>query len=669
MAEFLFEILNEEIPARMQKKAAEDLAEFFKKGLTEADLSYNSIESFVTPRRLVLSIANLPLSQSDQVIEKKGPRVDAPEQAQKGFFDGLKGLEHSLEQQETDKGTYYIAKINKKGQETSEILKDLIKNLLSNFSWPKSMRWGDKKITWIRPINQFMAYFGGQSLDIEGLEVPFSPSTKGHRFMGGNFVPSSFDDYKSKLLSNHVILDSAKRTKIILDQAHKLLEGIGYSLIEDAGLIEEITGLVEWPHVLKGQIDEKFMSLPKELLIAVCKKHQRYMMAENKDGKLAPFFLFAANITPTDGGQAIISGNERVLRARLSDGLFFFETDQKKSLEQHLEPLKDRVFHQKLGTVYDKVKRLETLALFLNDQLYKLDGNLVQKAAHLLKADLSTGLVNEFPELQGIAGKYYALNEKLDLNLAQSLENHYKPQGPNDDCPNAPLSVIVALADKIDTLVGFFHANERPTGSKDPYALRRSALGIIRLILENKLTLNLKSSLEKALSLYQGTDVSDVYAFILERFRVLLKDEFPHDVISACLNHGDVENGDLNILRHKIETLHGMLDTDSGKALKSAFLRAANILKTSEDLKSINPSDFAEDAEKDLYTVFLRVKDSTTYVDGFKGLLELSKPIDIFFEKITVNSPDANLKTNRFALLSAIRDFGLKFANFYVLEG
>ena len=658
MSEFIFEILSEEIPARMQEKAKNDLQKMIEEKLIHAGLNFDSLISFVTPRRLVVCAQGLPSETSSQTLEKKGPKIDAPEAAQKGFFESIGIPSDQCKRIDTGKGIYWIAHITQEGRKTIDILKEIIVQTLNEISFPKSMRWGDKKMTFVRPINQILCLFDGKKIAIDNLEIPIVNTTRGHRFMGSPDIQiSSWKQYKAEIVKNHVIIDSAQRRSIILTQIEEHLKGSSYTLIDDDGLLQEVSGLVEWPHVLKGMIDPKFSTLPKELMIAVCRKHQRYFLAQDKDGNLAPFFLFAANITPKDGGATIVAGNERVLRARLADGLFFFETDQKKTLLKHLEGLKTRVFHQKLGSVYEKVNRIETLALKINEVSYNLDTSDVKTASRLCKADLTTGLVNEFPELQGIAGKYYTQDKQVGI----AIEEHYKPQGPGDSCPHNPLSVIIALADKIDTLSGFFSIGEKPTGSKDPYALRRTGLGIIRLILENNLKLNLKSLLG---------DQNETYEFILDRLKVMLKDQnLPHDIISAILTHKTIETGDLCDVISRIKALHHLFISTQGETLRMVFSRTANILKDIDIKGEPSESIFEKQEEKDLFKAFSKINHLQDYTQAFQGILTLGEPLNTFFDHVTVNHTNIKVRENRFKLLSQIRDFSLEFANFYTIEG
>ncbi len=667
MSEFIFEILTQEIPARMQEKACQDLKKILQEQLVQANLSFENIESFVTPRRLVVCAKGLPLSQSTQTQEKKGPKIDAPDQAQKGFFQSVNMSPEQCRQVDTGKGIYWMADVVQEGLPTNQVLEKIIKYILNELTFAKSMRWGDKKMTWVRPIDQIMPLFNGQKVEVQDLEIPVKATTSGHRFMGEKEISvTSFEGYKSDLLKNNVIVDSAQRQEIIINQIQKLLEGGPYKLIQDPGLLAEVTGLVEWPHVLKGCIDEQFMVLPKELLIAVCKKHQRYFLAQDDKGNLAPFFLFAAGITPQDGGKTVVCGNERVLRARLSDGLFFFQTDQKKTLQDHLEGLKTRVFHQKLGSMLEKVARISNLAIKINQVTFKLDESRILEAANLCKADLATGLVNEFPELQGIAGKYYARLQNMNEDVALAFEEHYKPQGPNDTCPKNPLSVIIALADKIDTLLGFFSIGEKPTGSKDPFALRRSALGIIRLILENNLSFNLY----QLLTSHMEHSAAEVFEFILERFKVMLKDQnIPHDVMNACLNHQDIKDQNLPEVARKVESISHIMSQKEGEVLRGVFSRAANILKGVQNTAHVSPDLFEQQEEKDLFEAFFKIQEASDYTQAFNGLLTLSSPLNAFFDHVTVNDPNPSLKDNRIALLSQIRDFALRFVDFYAFCG
>ncbi len=527
--ELLLELLSEEIPARMQRRAIEDLTGLIRDKLAAADIPAATIEGHVTPRRLTVIADGFPARQPDRSEERRGPRVGAPAAAIAGFLRGA-GLQ-SIDQCEirgSDRGEFYFAVIQQPGRATAEVLPDLIHAAMTALSWPKSMRYPASNLRWVRPLNSVICLFDGAVLNLPLGEVPVGRVTRGHRFLSpGEIMVANAADYREKLAQAHVVLDWSERRRIIARDLDKLASAEGLTVKDDQGLLHEVTGLVECPVVLMGSIDADFVrplpdGLPPEVLATAMRTHQKYFSCLNPDGTPAPRFLFVANNLTPDGGKTIAAGNERVLRARLSDARFFWDQDRKIRLEDRVEALKQRVYHEKLGSVYDKVERMEGLAGFLADQLApqfvtpapagaqgqvteqspldsRLRGNhdseefkaRCLRAAHLAKADLSTGMVGEFPELQGIIGRYYALNDVGDPRVADAIADHYKPLGPNDTCPIAPESIVIALADKIDALVAFFSVGERPTGSGDPFALRRAALGLIRIILGNDLSLPL----------------------------------------------------------------------------------------------------------------------------------------------------------------------------------
>ena len=487
MAEFLLELLSEEMPARVQKGAAENLERLIAKGLTESELPFGSMRSFVTPRRLGLMVDALPLAQPDTKTEKRGPRVGAPEKALAGFCESNGITPADLEERETDKGRFYFAVVEREGRTTMAVLTDMLPPALSALPWPKSMRWGAGEIRWVRPIHGLLCLLNGDVVPITFAGTQAHDATRGHRTHGSEpLVVTSFADYENKLRAARVMLDAAERRQTIFEKANGLAQSSGLRLRHDEALLDELAGLVEWPVVLMGAIDEAYMMLPPEVLTAAMRNHQRYLATETADGELAPHFIVVANIEADDGGSEIVAGNERVLRARLADARFFWYQDRKVSLSDRVPKLAEMVFQAKLGTLDAKVDRIEALAERLTAHLSGTDHDRVRSAARLCKADLVTAMVGEFPELQGTMGRYYALGEGEQPEVANAIAEHYAPQGPADRCPSAPTSVAVALADKIDTLVGFFAIDEKATGSKDPFALRRAALGVIRLITEEQ---------------------------------------------------------------------------------------------------------------------------------------------------------------------------------------
>ena len=530
MPDLLFEVFSEEIPARMQAQAAEDLRKLVTQALVDRGLTYEGAASFATPRRLALHIAGLPTQQPDVREEKKGPRVGAPDAAVQGFLKsaGLTSLDQATIESDPKKGEFYVAIVEKKGGATIDVLAEVLPAVLKNFPWPKSMRWGAasakaEALRWVRPLHSIVATFGPETEEPE--IVPFTLDgvsvgdiTYGHRFLApGPIKVRRFDDYVSALEKAKVVLDPARRKEIILADAKDLAFAQGLELVEDEGLLNEVAGLVEWPVVLMGEFDEAFLDIPAEVIRATIRANQKCFVLKKrdaKDGALANKFLLVSNIVATDNGKAIAAGNGRVVRARLSDALYFWETDRKplpdvalykdaadklaldlsKTLDQRMAKLAhlDVVFHEKLGTQGARVERIIWVAYLLaSSGIVDADPELVGRAASLAKADLMSEVVGEFPETQGLMGSRYALLQGEDNAVAEALEDHYKPQGPADRVPSNPVSIAVAVADKIDTLTGFWAIKEKPTGSKDPYALRRAALGVIRIVLENNLRISL----------------------------------------------------------------------------------------------------------------------------------------------------------------------------------
>ena len=560
MPDLLLELFSEEIPARMQRRAAEDLKKLVTDALVERGFLYEGAKAYATPRRLALHVAGLPAKGKDVREERKGPRVGAPDKAIEGFLKsaGLTSLDEARIEKDPKKGEFYVAAIERLGRPTPAVLAEILPAIIRDFPWPKSMRWGAASaepgsLRWVRPLHAILCTFGPEterpeivSFAVDGIEA--GDVTRGHRFMaGGPIRVRRFADYAASLEKARVVLDAERRKDIILNEAKNLAFAKGLELVEDEGLLEEVSGLVEWPVVLMGAFDEAFLDIPPEVIRATIRANQKCFVLRSSpsplageggprvsegrergesgvtpaslrsapspargEGNLANRFILVANLDATDGGAAIVAGNERVVRARLSDAKFFFETDRKVPLEDRLEKLKSIVFHEKLGTQYERVERVEALAAEIartiasrpdffygkqlsaddlkGEQAYLRD---VRRAARLAKADLVTEMVGEFPELQGLMGRYYAALQGEDASVAAAIEEHYKPLGPSDRVPTDPVAVAVALADKLDTLVGFWAIDEKPTGSKDPYALRRAALGVIRLVLENEVRLNL----------------------------------------------------------------------------------------------------------------------------------------------------------------------------------
>jgi len=656
MSDLLLELFSEEIPARMQTQAAVDLRKIVTDALVERGLLYEGAASFATPRRLALHIAGLPARQPDTREEKKGPRVGAPEAAIQGFLKsaGLASIDQATIQKDPKKGDFYVAVIERPGAETIDILAEIIPATIRNFPWPKSMCWGADSmrpdaLRWVRPLHSILATFGPEteSPDIVRFavnDIRSGDETKGHRFMApGTIRVKRFDDYVPALERAKVVLDAGRRREIILADARTLAMAQGLELVEDPGLLEEVAGLVEWPVALMGSFNEEFLSIPKEVIRATIRVNQKCFVLKKPDGALANRFILVSNIEAIDGGATIIAGNERPIAARLSDAKFFYETDLKTKLDERLPKLESIVFHEKLGTQMQRVERIMALAGELAP-LVGAEPAKAERAAKLCKADLVTEMVGEFPELQGLMGRYYAAAQGEDESVAAACEEHYKPQGPSDRIPTDPVSVSVALADKIDTLVGFWAIDEKPTGSKDPYALRRAALGVIRLVLENGLRLRLLelsvaamgrhsgSSLVRGVmdqieavealtatgvasdalepieeslasrvsphSIAQFTEESferaferclDLLNFFIDRLKVYLRDRGArYDLIDAALgatsSSGEESQSqdELALIVARVEALSKFLDTEDGRNLLAGFRRAVNILKIEE---------------------------------------------------------------------------------------
>jgi glycyl-tRNA synthetase beta chain len=714
MPDLLFELFSEEIPARMQAKAAEDLRRMVTDKLVAEGLVYEGAKAFATPRRLTLTVHGIPARQSDLKEERKGPRVGGPEAAIAGFLKatGLASLDEAKIQRDPKKGDFYIALIEKPGRATLDVLADMLPVIIRTFPWPKSMRWGERSarssaLQWVRPLHAIVATFGLETespdvvkFAVDGIEA--GQTTFGHRFMAP--APISvrrFEDYEAKLLDAKVVLDSERRKDTILTDARQLAFAQGFELVEDQALLDEVAGLVEWPVVMMGSFEPEFLSIPSEVIRATIRTNMKcFVVSDPKAGKLTNKFVLTANIEASDGGKAIVAGNERVIRARLSDAKFFYETDLKTKLEARLPKFEQIVFHEKLGTQGERIKRIERLAAEIAP-LVGADVEKTKRAAHLAKADLLTEVVGEFPELQGLMGKYYALAQGEDASVAAASEEHYKPQGPNDRVPNDPVSVAVALADKIDTLVGFWAIDEKPTGSKDPYALRRAALGMIRLLLENELELKLRNILEtpierllqilvskvdptksrdSRLPFSPGQICDDLLSFFADRLKVQLREQGArHDLVDAVFALEGQD--DLLMVVRRIEALGKFLDTDDGKNLLAGTKRAANILRI-EEKKDGKTFDGAPDAalyslveEKTLAKAIGQVKTEASaavaqedFAGAMSAMAKLRPAVDAFFDKVKVNDDDPKVRENRLKLLNEIRAATRAVADFSKIQ-
>ncbi|MGA7679694.1 MAG: glycine--tRNA ligase subunit beta, partial [Pseudolabrys sp.] len=602
MPDLLLELLSEEIPARMQARAAEDLRKLVTDRLVEAGLAYEGAKAFVTPQRLTLAVYGIPARQPDIKEEKKGPRVGAPENAVAGFLKaaGLKSISEAKVQPDK-KGDFYIAVIDRPGRNAIDVIEDVLQATVATFPWPKSMRWGAQSATpgslsWVRPLHSIVATFGPETeepavvpLEFDGIRS--GDETRGHRFMAPAPIKvRRFDDYVDKLEKAKVVLDPARRADTIRTDAKNLAFAQGFELIEDEGLLAEVAGLVEWPVTLMGSFEQAFLSIPEEVIRATIRNNQKcFVLRDPQTAKLVNKFILVANEEATDGGKAIVAGNERVIRARLSDAKFFYETDLKTRLEDRLPRFEQIVFHEKLGTQAERIARKTVLAGELAP-LVGADVAKAERAAQLCKTDLLTEVVGEFPELQGLMGRYYAEAQNEDEAVAHACEDHYKPKGPDDLVPADPVSIAVALADKIDTLVGFWAIDEKPTGSKDPYALRRAALGVIRISKSNEINLYPRGLLEKHIRTIKPelSDIAiseigdDFQNFFDDRLKVQLRDEGArHDLVDAVLYLGGHEVGLLSTVR-RVEALGKFLDSDDGKNLLAGYKRATNIIRIEE---------------------------------------------------------------------------------------
>ncbi|XUM19703.1 glycine--tRNA ligase subunit beta [Bradyrhizobium oligotrophicum S58] len=701
MPDLLLELFSEEIPARMQAKAADDLRRMVTDKLVAEGLVYEGAKAFATPRRLALTVHGIPARQADLKEERKGPRVGGPDAAIQGFLKatGLSSLDEATIQRDPKKGDFYVALIEKPGRATLDVLADMLPVIVRTFPWPKSMRWGKRSekpgaLNWVRPLHAITATFGLETEEpdvvgfaVDGIEA--GQTTYGHRFM----VPAAisvrrFEDYEAKLLDAKVVLDPDRRKDTIVTDAKQLAFAQGYELVEDPVLLDEVAGLVEWPVVLMGSFDPEYLKVPGEVIRATIRNNQKcFVVRDPKSGGLAPKFILTANIEATDGGKTIIAGNERVIRARLSDAKFFYETDLKTKLEDRLPKFEQIVFHEKLGTQAARIARIEKLAAAIAP-LVGADAAKTARAAKLAKADLLTEVVGEFPEVQGLMGRYYALAQGEDTSVAAACEEHYKPQGPGDRVPTDKVAVAVALADKLDTLVGFWAIDEKPTGSKDPYALRRAALGVIRLITENSLRLSL---LKVAASALNGLHVknghepekltTDLLSFFADRLKVQLREQGArHDLVDAVFALGGQD--DLLMVVRRVEALGKFLETDDGKNLLAGTKRASNILAI-EEKKDKRRFDGAPDAalykldeEKALAKAIGEVAAEAgaavakeDFAAAMHAMAKLRPAVDAFFDKVKVNDDDPAIRENRLKLLNEIRSATRAVADFSKIEG
>ncbi|MEL6226133.1 MAG: glycine--tRNA ligase subunit beta [Pseudomonadota bacterium] len=694
MPELLLELLSEEIPARMQSRAASDLARLVSDGLKGHGLTFEEIQSYATPRRLMLVIGDLPPKSPEINEERKGPRVGAPDKAVQGFLRGagLASLDEAEIVSDAKKGDYYVARISKPGRATPELVAEVVTDVCAKFPWPKSMRWGSSDFTWVRPLQSVLCLFDGRVVPfaINGLEA--SNVTMGHRFHGNAPIQvSSFADYGGKLRDAKVLLPASERRAMIEEQALELASDAQLSLVEDAALLDENAGLAEWPTVHLGAFDEAFLAVPAECLITSMRSHQKcFSLRDPKTGALANRFLLVSNLIAADDGATIVSGNEKVINARLSDAKFFWEKDLATKLEPMRQQLANITFHAKLGTQADRVDRITELARQVAGSV-DAEPDLAGRAAQLCKADLVSEMVGEFPELQGLMGRYYAAAEGMNAKVAGALEAHYKPRGAGDDVPNDAVAIAVALADKLDTLVGFWAIDEKPTGSGDPYQLRRAALGVIRICLENDLRIGLlkviktgQKQLQTGGHVVHAVDVEtadDLLSFFADRLTVYLREQGRrHDLIDAVFALDGQD--DLALIVKRVEALSEFLETDDGANLLAGTKRAANILRAEEkkDGKSYDGKPdgklLVEPAERALEAAIAKVRFDTAAainVENFEGamsaLAELRAPVDAFFDGVTVNADDKKLRDNRLRLLAEIRTATLQVADFSKVSG
>ena len=747
MPDLLLELFSEEIPARMQAKAADDLRRMVTDRLVAEGLVYDGAKAFATPRRLTLTVHGIPARQSDLKEERRGPRVGGPDAAIQGFLKatGLTSLDQAKIQRDPKKGDFYIALIEKPGRATLDVLADMLPVIVRTFPWPKSMRWGARSaktgsLSWVRPLHAITATFGLETeepdvvkFSVDGIEA--GQTTYGHRFMAPAAINvRRFEDYQEKLLAAKVVLDPDRRKDVIVTDARQLAFAQGFELVEDQALLDEVAGLVEWPVVMMGSFEQEFLSIPSEVIRATIRTNMKCFVVRQPASPLpagerstarvsatagegsgtshaieAPHpalradlspagrcgealtnkFILTANIEAPDGGKTIVGGNERVIRARLSDAKFFYETDLKTKLEDRLPKFENIVFHEKLGTQAERIKRIERLAAEIAP-LVGADVEKTRRAAHLAKADLLTEVVGEFPELQGLMGKYYALAQGEDASVAAASEEHYKPQGPADRVPTDPVSVAVALADKIDTLVGFWAIDEKPTGSKDPYALRRAALGVIRLILERRKKIGLRGLVESHFEKSYGRqyidaafEIDDLMRFFEDRLKVQLREQKArHDLVDATLSAGSLVEGHLLVsIVDRVEALGKFLDTDDGKNLLAGTKRASNILSI-EEKKDKRSFDGAPDAslysleqEKTLATAIDRVKAEAgaavareDFAAAMSAMAKLRPAVDAFFEHVKVNDDDPKVRENRLKLLNEIRAATRAVADFSKIQ-
>jgi glycyl-tRNA synthetase beta chain len=682
----------------MQRRAIEDLKALLRDKLAAAEILPAAIHGYVTPRRLVVVAERVPASQPDRAAERRGPRVGSPPAAIDGFLraQGLKSIEE-CQVRDTERGQFYFVITRRSGRRSAEVLPELISAAIGELPWPKSMRWPGVSLRWVRPLTSIICLYDGEVLPLSIDGVPVGGTSSGHRFLSpAEFCVTNAVEYLEKLPGAYVILDQDHRRELIRADLDQRAASLGLKVKPDPGLLDEVTGLAEFPVVLAGKIDPDYMALPSEVLQTAMRAHQKFFSCIYPDRTLAPQFLFVANNLAEDRGAAIVAGNERVLRARLADARFFWDQDRKVPLASRVEALKQRVYHEKLGTLFDKAERMELLAEFLAKYISGADRGHARRGAFLAKADLSSGMVGEFPELQGVMGRHYARHDRENERVADAIAEHYKPLGPDDSCPSAPESIVVALADKLDALFAFFWINEKPSGSRDPFALRRAGQGIIRIILENGIRLPLTQAFSSVHGIFVrhqitgtryagvGPFVSDVTAevmkFIADRLKVHLREEgVRHDLIAAVFA---LAEDDLVRLRARVSALQNFLNTDYGSHLLIAYRRASNIVRIEErrDRRSYDQVPdrnlMRQVEERNLDDVLAtygqlagKFLEAEEFPQAMVSLASLKYPVDEFFDKVTVNVDDAKLRENRLRLLARIRDTMNRIADFSQIEG
>jgi glycyl-tRNA synthetase beta chain len=710
MAELLLELFSEEIPARMQPPARADLARLLGAKLGEAGLEFKDVETYATPRRLTAVVEGLPSRSPDLREEKKGPRVDAPEAAINGFLKsaGLRSITQA-DRREDKKGAYYVATIERRGRPTADVIAEIVPEIVKSFPWPKSMRWGYGRLRWVRPLHSILCLLDGKVVPFELDGIKSGKETRGHRFLAPKpFNVKSFADYKNRLRDAYVILDGEERAARISKEARALAAKQGLTLVEDEALLAENAGLTEWPMALMGVFHEAFLSVPPEVLSTAMKAHQKCFSLRDRKGDLANRFILVANLKAKDGGKAVVAGNQRVIAARLSDAKFFFDQDRKVKFDEGRVPkLKEIVFHEKLGSQYERVQRVWKLAREIAP-LVGADPDDAERTAILAKADLVSLMVGEFPELQGVIGRYYALDQGEDPLVANAIEAHYKPLGLSDEVPREKVAIAVALADKLDMLVGFWAIDEKPTGSKDPYALRRAALGVIRIVLENGVRLPLKPVIHKESGRVGGVEVHgpdteypphfdqlpvtertkiienisarSLLAFFADRLKVHLREQGArHDLVDAVFALG---GDDLLMIVRRVEALGRFLDTKDGEHLLTGTKRAINILRIEEKKDNVSydqPPDadlLKRPEEKALAKAVDQIEMEAAaavaredFEAAMAAMAKLRVPVDAFFDFVTVNTQERDLRENRLRLLNRIRATTLTVADFSKIEG